>query len=488
MSIDPEEDPRETLYRDFKNRLGREERDLYYDKDDLLDIYTYADDESDTYVMLEVVNLARRLFPDDEDFKLRRAIVLDSLGMYEEAYESIAGIKSSTPYARLVKARLMPSVGPRKRLELVSGIVDDAESLDEDDIIQISEIARMADCPSWLADNIERVKAKAEYMPTLFYELAMNSIEEGDYEVAMKMVEELVDAEPMKAEFWEMYAEVAYNLNDYDRAESGADYALAIDEDSKRASIIKGFVMILNGNVTEGRELVKNAYLDPEIGSAHAACLLAISYMDEPANAKKALIDYIDSCPIVSRETLTALAAIDYDAALGYVRDYVKDYSAMGEDSFVEWSAELTVAGAVNMAAVVLELFEKEENDARSIMFYENLYQAYYRASMYDRIIDRFGSMAQPLTLLATASWLAYVMSLARMEHFDRVMKVIGSVKNKIESMELSELMQVPSFEAEMRLSYLNVSLDRVTAVLCGGATMSLDDADPFLHVKSFIK
>ncbi len=489
MSIDQEKDPRETLYLDFKKRLEERHPDFFYDKNDLLDIYTYADDENDLFVMMEAVNLGRRLYPDDDELRLRRAIVLDLMGMCTEAFDSIADIEPSSAYSHLVKARLNPALIGPDRLEVVEYVVNNSETLDEDDIIQISEITRMSDARSWLADNLERIKAKAEYMPTLFYELAVNAIEDGDYQTAMAMVEELVDIEPMKVGFWEMYAEVAYNLSDYDKAENGADYALAIDEHSKRAAIIKGFVMIINGQVEQGREFLVKWYLDPEINSGHAACVLALSFMDDKERAAQVLIDYIDqNKPLTSREPLTTLASISQERAIPYIMDYLDNFMADDQDGIVEWSAEIAIGGAVKVAAAMLEIFEtRNRAGGLTIQYYETLYLALYRAGLFDRIVDRFDSGGQTLTKLATAAWLTYVMSLARTGRNERVLKEIADIKRSITSMPLNDLIQVAAFEAEMRLSYLEVSLDRITSVLCAGDEKSLNDADPFLHIKSFM-
>ncbi len=67
------------------------------------------------------------------------------------------------------------------------------------------------------------------------------------------------------------------------------------------------------------------------------------------------------------------------------------------------------------------------------------------------------------------------------------MLKEIADIKRSITSMPLNDLIQVAAFEAEMRLSYLEVSLDRITSVLCAGDEKSLNDADPFLHIKSFM-
>lgn len=486
MPIDNIADPRAELYLDFKRKLASRDIDIFYDNDDLLDIYTYADDEGDSYVMLEAVNLASRLYPGSEEFMLRKALTLDMLGFYEEARLQADAVQSGSTYARLVKLRLGDGMEASARLEMLERIIADATTLDEDDIIQISEITRLAGGQARLVEMMETIKEKAEYTPTLFYEIALNSAEEGLFQVAMRMAEELVDAEPMKRDFWEMYAEIAYNMVDYDKAISGADFALAIDENSERAKLIKGCAMLMKGEREEGRELVGNSYLDSRSANPHAACLLALSYIDDRMKAAKVLTDYIVECGNLSKEPLTTLAVIDGDTARPFVEEYVSSFVTLGEGALIEWASELYAAGAVETAARVIDRYvDLTPAKSRTIVFEDLWFQYMYQAEMYERVVERFEQVEDFMSLYSLSGHLACIMSLVRLGQKERALKRAVEFRAQ-EAVHPMIDYRTSIFDVEMRLTYLRVTLDKIISALraeysASGHAVGIDEYDPFI-------
>ncbi|MDE7393776.1 MAG: hypothetical protein K2M80_04815, partial [Muribaculaceae bacterium] len=77
MSFDS--NPSHQLYNQFINEIKKSSPSIYYDEDDLIDIFDTAGDLCDTPTQLEVLLLGYKLFPESEDLlKRRAAFILDT--------------------------------------------------------------------------------------------------------------------------------------------------------------------------------------------------------------------------------------------------------------------------------------------------------------------------------------------------------------------------------------------------------------------------
>ncbi|MDE7389092.1 MAG: hypothetical protein K2M97_07580, partial [Muribaculaceae bacterium] len=70
------------LYEDFRRKLlAGGEADLFYDEDDLVEIYDQASDMEDEYAKLQVILLAYRLYPGSDAMAARRGYFFWSYNM-----------------------------------------------------------------------------------------------------------------------------------------------------------------------------------------------------------------------------------------------------------------------------------------------------------------------------------------------------------------------------------------------------------------------
>ncbi len=91
MSFDS--NPSHQLYNQFINEIKKSSPSIYYDEDDLIDIFDTAGDLCDTPTQLEVLLLGYKLFPESEDLlKRRAAFILDT---NEDSLENFMKLHSS---------------------------------------------------------------------------------------------------------------------------------------------------------------------------------------------------------------------------------------------------------------------------------------------------------------------------------------------------------------------------------------------------------
>ncbi|MCH5245134.1 MAG: hypothetical protein J1E84_01620 [Muribaculaceae bacterium] len=483
MSTDAHTDPRRELYWDFKKQL-KNNQNVFFDKDVLLDVYSFADDEGDTYTMLEVVSIANQLYPDDDDLNLRRALTFETFGFHDQAVSIAEGVRSESPFAALVKLRLSGSNVNTVKKKLHQ-IVCSATSLDEDDIIQITDIVRDSNITTWFLENLDTVKEKAEYLPTLFYELAMNCCDEADYVTAMNMAEELVDAEPMKAEFWEIYAEIAYHLLDLEKALSGAEYALAINSNSKRGALYKGCSLALMRRFEQAIEPLEQIYLDPEITTPVVVELLASCYADNPKKQISLFTSFLDNSTTLSRDTITWLARVSPQAAQPYIDKFLETLVGMYDDEYIaEWAGLLCSVGRTALAAYMLAKYDELNPDYGTFEYYDKLFECLYVAGMYKDVISLYKKKKDD-DVFSPAMHVAYVLSVLRLDGVGEALKAIRKSKKMFRDAYLLERADMFIADSKMRVAFFDQQIGLIESALGAAvkqnAPIDIDRIDPFI-------
>ncbi|MCH5346669.1 MAG: hypothetical protein J1E63_06135, partial [Muribaculaceae bacterium] len=335
----------------------------------------------------------------------------------------------------------------------------------------------------WLLRRLDTIKEKIEYLPTLYYELAMNLSDDFDYVKAMEMVEELVDLEPMKAEFWELYAEIAYRMVDFEKTVTGADFALAINAESRRAALLKGAALLMRGEYREGRQLIGNLYLDPNVSTPHTACLLAASYDDDPKKAVKILTDFLDTQSVLPQEPVTMLAQIDNEASLPYIKQYIRENAEAGETHFLIWADEFSSIGADDVVGFILDQYDLETFDVtKSPSFYDTMYYSLYKGGRYMRVIKKYGEVSG--AIFSPIVHIAYVLSVFRIGGASKALDAARETWMIIvQARPYSNRYLIP-VEAEMRDQYITRRLDELISTfktaIDTGVAPDISKIDPF--------
>ena len=442
-------DPREKLYNKFRREAlspgGSSE--AYYDENDLLDIYSFADDEDDDFVKAEVLMVASRLYPRSEEFRSRKMLFYDEISLATEAREMASNNTGNDIYSRLTSLRVRGGEETDVKKALGS-ILRDAVSLDEDAVILLTTVAFDYSLTDWLIKNEKEIVSKSEYPPTYFYEIALNSFENGELNVALEYAEKLVDTEPMNVDFWILMADISLNARDYERSLSAAEYALAIDSENTKALAFKGQDMFYLGqNIPRAAEILEKVMASGRDLTYHVPLVLSLIYQDDEDKAVEVLKRYLDKIEI-AREVITALSYIKHDEAVPYLCQYIEKYVSLGEAYFLEWAVEQSQQGNLQLASEILYRYDLLTRDElKSTRFYNIMYELMYRAGRYAEIVDRM--KGEENAFMAPVAEYAGIMSLVRLDRIDEALEL---TKNNITALETFCDQELPLPNYEFRL------------------------------------
>lgn len=232
----------EKLYNKFREELTKNEISIYYDEEEIADIFDYAGDVRDDYIRLEALLLGNRLFPDSEILLQRRAIWLANMGneplrqfmldhprANPSAMWEILRIRASAPYPAEAAVMELERFLERYRLE------------DDESIIQFVGLARHLEQETWLMANLDRVRDRCEYPPTLLFEIARLAENREQSLAALPLLEELTELDPFNTDYWGLMAELQSNCEQYDDSLASLDYAKALEPDDVELLTIEGY-------------------------------------------------------------------------------------------------------------------------------------------------------------------------------------------------------------------------------------------------------
>lgn len=384
-------DARRALYERFHSAVGRSDTrggdDIYFDEDDIIEIYDYANDINDDLIKMEALFYGARMFPGSEALRTRREYLYYYLGNDKAARLMLDRHNSRSTLSRLLALRTRPDNRKAAHAELES-ILNDAGELDDEELIQfIAEGSTQANYP-WLIQHVDEIKKHCTYLPTLYYELAGAAEDNGDYATAVKMAEELTMLEPFNAEFWVALAEVQAMSNDYPAALNSVDYALAIDPDSPRAKIVKASALYyLKTDADEAIKLLLEAKGSDRFDSAALQTLTVLltnrSRLDEAIAAIK---EFLDKSPS-DIMALDCLFVLDEDCVSPRMEQFAETEMAsqLAPNVWIDWTARHLAGNRCLTAAKILLT-------ARSCGIADNsldamIAEALYRAGLYEDVL-----------------------------------------------------------------------------------------------------
>lgn len=386
-------DDREQLYNRFISEVKSGRKQSFYDEDDLIEIYNFADDSDDDFGRAEVLFAMSRLYPDSRALLTRKALFFYQTGNFESAAELVAKMSPETLYERIVKLRV-GGADPAVRKAQLRNIIETARKLDENEIIQLCDLAEDVDDVEWIFRNRDKIAAKCVYKPTFLYDLVNLATLNGNKEVALKAAEEMTAIEPLNLDFWEMYARACFDFGEYEEAVNACDYALAIDSSSAEAVEIRMLadfslrseaffadcdVDLLAKLVKENPDNVKllrllvGVYLvrDQE---DKAVELLKMSLKRQPYNPEQ--IELLLRCSI--NDGITALEKL------------INEDTSLSEEAVIGWAEKLSANGDYSMASSILYAYDR----IVGLTFgREKLFELSYRGGNYELILRAFAEV-----------------------------------------------------------------------------------------------
>lgn len=232
----------EKLYNKFRGELANNDISIYYDEGDLADIFDYAGDVHDDYIRLEALLLGNRLFPDSEIMLERRAIWLANMGN-EPLRQFILDHPRSNPSVmwEVLRIRANAPYPAEEAIGELEKLLERFRLDDDESIIQFVGLVRHLEQEQWLIANIDRVRDRCDYPPTLLFEIARMAENKLQSTSALPLLEELTELDPFNTDYWGLMAELQSNCEQYEESLASLDYAKALEPDDVELLTIEGF-------------------------------------------------------------------------------------------------------------------------------------------------------------------------------------------------------------------------------------------------------
>lgn len=359
------EDNRKKLYEEFRKQLKSDASDLYYDEDDLIDIYDQAADMEDEYVKLQVLMLAYRLYPRSEEMAARRGFFFWSYNM-DEGVEQMLGssMASDRLIWKLLKLRSR-SVTPTDLETQLESLLKDETDIDDETMIQLVDLASEAGSFDWLKTNEKLLRSKTSYLPTLLYELQIVAIIHGDRPYAISKLEELTELEPFNADYWSILSEEQMNAGNVEAAINAADYALAIDSTNQEAILARARALACSDSADPEELLRLVTPLLKEDSTDSRPLKIAVTAMlqlERTAEAMTLLKRFNDNNPWDRNVIEYLLVLRDPEISLVLDRFFEANTSNNTEEFWREWGAEKYDEGKYKEAAMIFGCYSRHES------------------------------------------------------------------------------------------------------------------------------
>lgn len=381
------------LYSRFRSEVESGAIVDFYEIDELLDIYDYAQDEGDVMVQMYVFLTAARQYPQNHDFDERMAFFLsyvsqDAAGdMFERK-----GRRDSALWEVLkMGVDCYPDGDPERPLKT---LLKKYVRLDCESLLKIIDLLRDMERLDLLVKYYSELNGRAEDPKGFAFEVA-EAIKDCDAfrADARRIAEDVTKLEPFNVEAWLLLARVEFGLEHCEDALAAVDYALAIEPENINARITRGVVLA----VTEGKQKESIAILDAVLAEEPANIFalegLAEAYARIGDNEQAArhywTIIERGITPASASDPLVNIAALDTVD----LPEYLEKFYSMGnndENAWIERAESIAHKGCMESAARFLDFFQKRQGFMRGVNHYLHLI---YAAGMFERYVEVFAAV-----------------------------------------------------------------------------------------------
>lgn len=434
--MEPDDNSRDELQKRFREDLSRPLAERYYSEEELLSVFDVAGDNYDDYIRAEVLMLGMRLYPESEELLARRAIFYRDTD--QASFQNFLKDIATSPHTELLDIMQLSNLNLDKdrALHEVEEFIS-THRLDEDEeVIQFVQAVHGLGLDKWLVDNLDRVKSKVSYLPTLLYEIAILSDESEEFSsIAISVLEELTEIEPYSPEYWILLSLVYSRENRNDDAENAVEYALAIEPDNVEALKAKLRSMATKPDDPQVDKLLDRiGELDPEDADF---AYIRLARAEELGDRDKilCLLSGFSSAVCASRPIFVKAIEYGYEdmekMASGLYDAGVRDENDWNE--LVEFAFENDNIGALT---ALLKVYEKKAGKALDHSFID--FRMLYQMGKYDVALALFtdsdtgGSIRDPDNLMLC--YYMYVMSLLRTEHVSEAESACDTMLSMIEN------------------------------------------------------
>lgn len=288
------------LYHRFRDQVISGEPVDYYDRDELLDIYDFAQDEGDVMVQLYVFLVASRLYHDADSFLGER------MGFFVSYLDNRAGAdmlarKNREPSALwdilAMGISNFPDGDPSEQLQ---AIIKKHRNLDSEAVIKIVDMLRDLNRLPLLFDNLKALAGISDDPRGLLYEAAQTAYDSGRYpQQARDIAEELTGSEPFNLDNWVLLARAELAMDHVAEAVTAAEYALALDPAYRPALLVRALAQVTEPDTRREAVAVLEKSLegDPADTAAFRALVGGLKAEGENEKAARWLLWFIKNDP-----------------------------------------------------------------------------------------------------------------------------------------------------------------------------------------------
>lgn len=432
------------LYERFLKGVVDNDNSEFYEKDELLDIYDYAQDEGDEMTQLYVLLTGARLYPDSDFLDERKAFLLSAIN--EESARRMFSRRGRRDSAlwQVLKLSLdtYPDGNPEEGL---AALLSSDFKLPCEAVIRLIDMLRDLGRLDLLAENLHVIADRCTVPNILMYEAAEALYSDENYlPMARDIAEELTTNEPFNPDNWVLLAKMEFAMQHASECVAAADYALAIDPENERGMLIKGLGLIQqpskeNQTVAGSDATERSADIDrgiallQEVLRINPDNSLAVKALSEGYVAKDnrmAALEVLGS--YMERDEANAYVLLDVlklrpDDASRFFEVFDR-YTGAAERKWLELAAQVVNNGCVVQAADLLKFYNDRHVLHEGMEYY---LQLLYRLRRFDDYVSLFGdccsAAAKPGGIRYDFSGNAYLLlaaSYLMSRHFDEAVEL----------------------------------------------------------------
>lgn len=473
LPMDEEKNPREELYKRFKESLSHPVSQRYFDEDELIDLYDYAGDLHDDYVQLEILLCGARLYPESHGLSERRLLFyLDtSDDNTDQRTEAAAKYLADNPDASSLLfdiARMETSPGDDHEASL-EYILHQYETFDDEEIIRFVDLAIDLGQYGWLVENLDKIAEKVPYKPTLYFEVAREADNSYDNETLVKVADQLIELEPFTTNYWIMLFRGQARLDRRDEARTTYDSAKALAADDPVAMLgiadaVYTSAPYLLSDMANTLKAIKEQYQDDfDYTDAYCAMLVQLGNVSMAVNEIKA---FLDRHPVTPRAVRQLLMCNSRDC-----KEYVERFfNNATEEQALEFDIE-NLAQTLNMRGAHYSVDALMSMAMSKNMVFEPYFsiwmESLFALGKYGEVVElgnRSDALETTLQTPLKGASMAYIYtaSLLKTGRYDKAVEYVAKVRPRFER-NISDLPLPLRLTLRAFLSLADV-IDRKTA------------------------
>lgn len=396
------------LYLRFLSDVKNNNNSEFYEEDELLDIYDYAQDEGDEMVQLYVLLTGARLYPDSDFLDERKAFFLSTIN--DQAARNMLDRHGRRETALWGVLRLMlnnfPDGNPESDLAdlLTSGVKFSCES-----VIRLIDTLHDLGRDDLIAESLHIIEERAENRALLYYEAAEALYNNDRYvSLARDIADELTQQEPFNPDNWILLAKIEFAMEHINESVAAADYALALDPSSINGRLVKGIALVTSKQSrAESIELLRSVLTDnPDNAIASRALAEAYSRDRKKKAALEVYYAFMERDEANNFVILDALKLRPSNANRFF--ELFDKRVGCAEQRWLEVAVQLANHDFVDQAAEMLAFFHSKHHLHDGMEYFLSLL---YRLGLHQQYAQLFGQVCaeakqpgvEPVQFSATA-------------------------------------------------------------------------------------